>query len=64
MAKKVVVNQEECIGCGNCAELCPTVFQLDEQTEKSQVIMPTGGPEDCIEDAIDQCPVSAISWQE
>ena len=64
MAKTVVVNQEDCIGCGNCAELCPTVFKLDEVLEKSQVIMPSGGPEDCIADAIDQCPVSAISWQE
>jgi len=64
MARKVVVNQDDCIGCGNCAELCPEVFKLDEAIEKSQVIMPTGGPEDCINDAIDQCPASAISWQE
>ncbi|MFH2128182.1 MAG: ferredoxin, partial [Pseudomonadota bacterium] len=50
-------------GCGNCEAVCPEVFQLDPDLDKSQVIKPEGGP-DCVEDAIDQCPAEAISWQE
>jgi ferredoxin len=63
MAQRVVVDGELCIGCGNCAELCPTVFELDEAAGRSRVIQPTGGPEDCIQEAIESCPAGAISWQ-
>jgi len=52
------VDQDLCIGCGTCAELCPEVFELRD--EKSWVI----GPDKChtcdCEDAADSCPVSAI----
>ena len=63
MSQKVVVDQGACIGCGNCEAVCPEVFKLDPDLDKSQVIKPEGGP-DCVEDAIDQCPVEAISWQQ
>ncbi len=60
MAKRPVVDQELCIGCGHCTELCPEVFQLED--EKSQVV----GPDKCgtcnCQEAIDTCPVQAISW--
>ncbi|MFO7802586.1 MAG: ferredoxin [Desulfovermiculus sp.] len=26
MSKKVVLDQEECIGCESCVEICPEVF--------------------------------------
>ena len=56
------VNEDLCIGCGHCVELCPLVFELED--EKSRVI----GPDKCgtckCQEAIDTCPVSAISWSE
>jgi ferredoxin len=64
MGKKVYIDQEECIGCGTCEELCPQVFQLDEESQKAQVIMPEGGPEELIEEAMESCPVSCIHWEE
>ena len=52
------VDQDLCIGCGTCAELCPEVFELRD--EKSWVI----GPDKChtcdCEEAVVSCPVSAI----
>jgi len=27
---KVIVDQDTCIGCGRCEEICPAVFHLDE----------------------------------
>ena len=62
MAKKVVIETEECTGCGSCAELCPDVFELDDEIEK-EVILPEGGPEECIEEAISTCPVECIRWE-
>lgn len=62
MAKKVRIDEEECIGCGNCEELCPDIFKLDKEREKSDVIKPQGGSEECIEEAMEACPVSCIYW--
>ncbi len=63
MGRKVFLDQECCTGCGSCEELCPDVFKLDEVTEKASVILPEGGDEECIEEAIATCPVECISWQ-
>ncbi len=64
MARRVVVDQDECIGCGTCEGICPDVFQLNEEIDKSEVIQPEGGPDDLIQEAIESCPVEAIHWQE
>lgn len=64
MGKKVVIDQEECVGCESCVELCPDVFEFDEEAGKSHVIEPEGGDEDCIEEAMAACPAECISWEE
>ncbi len=61
--RKVAIDTDACIGCGNCEGLCPKVFKVDEQAGKSSVILPSGGTEDCIDQAIDACPVGAIRWE-
>ena len=58
--RTVTLDQEECIGCGSCEEICPEVFRLDPDTDKSTVIKPQGGPEDSIQEAMDACPVDCI----
>ncbi len=37
MAEKVIIDEDECIGCESCAEICPEVFGFDENTEKAFV---------------------------
>jgi len=45
-------------------ELCSDVFAFNEAEEKAEVILPEGGPEDCIEEAMETCPVECIHWEE
>jgi ferredoxin len=62
MSKTVVVDQQECISCGLCVEVCPEVFRLNDQ-DVSEVHNPTGAPEEKIQEAIDSCPVQCIHWE-
>jgi ferredoxin len=63
MAKSPVVNQDECISCGLCAEICPEVFRMNDQ-DISEVYNLTGAPPEKIQEAIDGCPVQCIHWDE
>lgn len=63
MARKPVVDQELCTSCGLCVDLCPGVFQLNDD-ELAEAFDPAGASEDEIQEAIDQCPVLCISWEE
>jgi len=63
MAKKVVIDEEECIGCGSCESICPEVFVLDEESQKAKVLLAEGGPVDQINEAIEACPVECIRWE-
>jgi ferredoxin len=33
MSRVVYIDDEECIACGSCEEICPEVFKLNEETE-------------------------------
>ncbi|MBW1818696.1 MAG: ferredoxin, partial [Deltaproteobacteria bacterium] len=55
-------DEDECIGCGSCEDICPEVFKTDHAVEKSIVIKPEGGPRDLIEEAMGECPMSCIFW--
>jgi len=57
----VKVNQKTCIGCGACAAICPEVFEIDDDSMKAKVKSGADKKADCIQGAIDGCPVEAIS---
>ncbi len=62
--KEVQIDQEECIGCETCVELCPEVFAFDADLSKAYVSTPEGGDQQCIEEAITSCPVNCITNEE
>jgi ferredoxin len=58
-----VVDEELCIGCGGCEDICPGVFNLVDDISK--VVDPEGCDiQDCCEAAEENCPVEAISLVE
>lgn len=58
----IVIDEDECIGCESCVELCPEVFEFDEDSVKAKVIKPKAD-DDCVDEAIETCPVECISKQ-
>lgn len=61
---KPQVDKDLCIGCGLCESLCPAVFKLNDG--KSGVLPDADykANKDCIQKAIENCPVQAISWEQ
>jgi ferredoxin len=74
---RVVVDREACIGCGVAPATCPDVFVLGDDNGKNRVreeysvetnekISIGEVPEDlkdCVQSAIDSCPVQAIRFE-
>jgi len=59
------VDEDMCIGCGKCEELCPEIFEVQDDGY-SHVLVSDPGPEyyGCIRDAESACPTSAITIEE
>lgn len=62
MAKIPFIDPDLCTGCELCVETVPNVFQMDGDV--ATVSDHEGGSEEEIQEAIDNCPVEAISWQD
>jgi len=61
----IIVDEDICIGCGRCMEICPSVFYLNEMIGKSEVIDPEACEfVGCCEAAEENCPVEAITIEE
>lgn len=61
MTTTVTIDSEKCCGYGICAEICPSIFKLDEQGFvfiKGQEV-PAADVDEAIE-AADACPENVI----
>lgn len=56
----VKINKSVCIGCGACVSICPEVFEMTDD-QKAKVKSGAKSDAKCIKEAIESCPVSAIS---
>lgn len=59
--KKIVIDQDKCIGCNTCPLIDPETFELDQNTYKATVKKQPTEITKSIEDAVSSCPVGAIS---
>lgn len=57
---KAKVNQDNCIGCGVCEQLCPTIFRINENGVSEVYAKITQEDESNVETASTSCPVSVI----
>ncbi|SHO50429.1 ferredoxin [Desulfopila aestuarii] len=58
--EKVKIDQDECIGCEACVEICPKVFGFDEEEGKAYVIDGANSDEECVDEAVASCPAGCI----
>ncbi|MGB9784726.1 MAG: ferredoxin [Fervidicoccaceae archaeon] len=77
MAKiKVTIDRDGCIGDMVCVNLCPDVFEMNQDDGKSQIVakwrtnasdLSTGlvdeSLEECVKSAAESCPVSVIHFE-
>jgi ferredoxin len=61
MAKyKIVLDREKCMGDGNCVDLAPETFSIDED-DRSYVLNPGGNWPEYVLKAAKTCPADAIT---
>lgn len=54
---KVTVT-DDCISCGACESICDAVFTVEDKAVVNEAEVASN--EDCVKEAADACPVSAI----
>jgi ferredoxin len=59
---KMIVDQDLCIECGQCIDLCPEVFDWNDGGKaQSQADEIPSDNEECAREAAESCPTEAIS---
>ena len=61
---KAIVNQDTCIGCGLCISTVPEVFEVNADDKAEAYGHTTDENRAAVQEAIDACPVQAISAED
>ncbi len=64
VAMKVRIISEECIACELCAEVCPAVFTMGDDTAELRLVDVPAAEEEAVVEAAEACPTEAIAIDE
>jgi len=57
---KAVINEETCVGCGICFNICPDVFEASDNIAIVKVDEIPENLQESAKNAAEDCPVDAI----
>ncbi len=60
----VRVDEDLCTGCGVCSDMCPDVFELEDDVAKVRMEEVEDDLLDSVKEAAESCPVEAIIVEE
>lgn len=58
---RAYVDPDVCIGCGMCTGIEPSVFQMNDDGKAEAVEDTTEATKATVKEAVESCPVTAIS---
>ena len=61
---KIKIERDDCIGCGSCEATAPDYFELGDDGKARVKKQYSEEDKDIIQEAVDGCPVQAISLSE
>jgi ferredoxin len=61
---KASIDKELCTGCELCVSACPDIFEVDGDVAKAKVDIIPEGTEECVQQAAEDCPSSAIKVED
>jgi len=61
---KVIIDKELCTGCELCVSSCPDIFEMDGDVAKVIVDVVQPAAEECVHQAAEDCPTTAIKIEE
>ncbi|HBG23096.1 MAG: ferredoxin [Syntrophaceticus sp.] len=57
---EVYVDPGICISCGTCIDMCPEIYDWDDEGKAEVVDEVSNNLEECAQEALESCPVEAI----
>jgi ferredoxin len=61
---KVKVDKETCVSCGTCVDICPDIFEMDDDIAVTKMDTVSEGLQESCREAAESCPVEAIVIEE
>lgn len=57
---ELYISENDCIGCGLCADICAETFMMGDDRVAHVAQMPDRDHEECAKEAMLDCPTDAI----
>ena len=61
---KVFIDKELCTGCELCVSTCPDIFEMADDVAVVKAEVVPDAAHDCVLQAVEDCPVTAIKIEE